>query len=197
MIKPTVGRIVLYHPGPNDTELYDDKHHEHPVPAIVIRPIDDRNVDLVAFTWRSNINPAIVLRSIKLCQDDDQPEQYMAEWMPYQIGQAKKYEEAASPVLDARLAKIEQDQLELDRRLKTVETPPVEDRPVDVPVAQPAQDNNDSTKPSSKMEEKAKKAEDSTTWPQKPDKSNPNGASKADEKNKKLEAEAGWPHKGA
>lgn len=114
MIKPTIGRIVWYHPGPNNSQLRLDTQ---PFAAIIAGVIDEHTVNLTCFDADGYPWP---MRGVHLCQDDEQPEQYTAEWMPYQIGQAKKYEEGAAPVLDAKLQKIIDDQVELDRRMKLI-----------------------------------------------------------------------------
>jgi len=97
--------------------------------------VDDSTVNLVVFDANGYPHP---MSGIHLCQDDEQPEQYTAEWMPYQIGQAKKYEEGTAPVLDAKLAKIQEDQVELDRRLKLIES-----RPTSVDLRSPDDPNYD------------------------------------------------------
>lgn len=118
MIKPTIGRIVWYHPGPNNSQLRLDTQ---PFAAIIAGVIDEHTVNLTCFDADGYPWP---MRGVHLCQDGEQPEQYQAEWPPYKIGQAKKYEEGAAPVLDAKLQKIVDDQIELDRRMKLIENRP-------------------------------------------------------------------------
>jgi hypothetical protein len=93
MIKPTIGRVVLYYPG-NEvaTSLGMTVLSEQPMDAHVVHVWDDRLVNLAVF---DHAGKPWALGSVKLLQDgDDKPnagESY-AEWMPYQKGQAAKYE---------------------------------------------------------------------------------------------------------
>lgn len=84
MIKPTVGRVVLFHPSgkPNVT-----------VPAIVCFVHSDKMVNLAAFD--ENGDKIAGTTSVSLIQDGDTPPSngYWCEWMEYQKGQAAKTEE--------------------------------------------------------------------------------------------------------
>lgn len=88
MIKPTVGRVVWFHPPTG--ERYDE---HQPLAAIVTYIWNDRMVNLIAFTQNGDTYSST---SVKLLQDDDAPAgaDRWAEWMPYQIGQAKKHSES-------------------------------------------------------------------------------------------------------
>jgi hypothetical protein len=85
MIKPTVGRVMWF---------WNVKEHRgnQPHAAIVTCVLGDNMVNLVAFTPNGVPFPAT---SVPVIQDGspfiigDSP---YAEWMPYQIGQAKKHE---------------------------------------------------------------------------------------------------------
>lgn len=85
MIKPTVGRIVLFHAGGK---------HEQTNAAIIAAVIDDNTVNLAAFDEFGSLYPQI---GILLVQDGAKPPHAgsaWCEWMPYQKGQAAKTEQA-------------------------------------------------------------------------------------------------------
>lgn len=88
MIKPTVGRIVWYRPE----HVTPD---EQPFAAIVTYVFNDRMVNLTAFDHTGYVRS---LTSVPLVQQGDpKPEAGgYAEWMPYQIGQARKHEAEAA-----------------------------------------------------------------------------------------------------
>lgn len=92
MIKPTVGRVVWYHPGRND-DFVD-------VCAAVIAHVwNDTCVNLMVIDPNGN---SIGRTSVYLLQDGDEAPAQYAEWMPYQKGQAAKTEE-----LEKKLASSE------------------------------------------------------------------------------------------
>ena len=83
MIKPTVGRVVWYHPAGSTAA-------EQPLAAIVARVWSDTCVNLAVFD--SN-GAASNQTSVFLFQGDgERPSSCYAEWMPYQQGQAAKTE---------------------------------------------------------------------------------------------------------
>jgi hypothetical protein len=86
MIKPSVGRIVWW-------RQLDGVHDEQPFAAMVTYVHSDRLVNLVVFDHFGIARPKA---SVQLVQEGDaQPAVGgYAEWMPYQIGQAKKHEPA-------------------------------------------------------------------------------------------------------
>ena len=90
MIKPTIGRVVLYRPdGINGPTL----------PALICHVWTDEMINIGGFD--SNGAP-IAATSVTLDQGQDIPEWApRCEWMPYQVGQAKKYEELAAQVAGA------------------------------------------------------------------------------------------------
>lgn len=97
MIKPTVGRVVWFTPskgpsafmGPDFLMLPGDQ----PCAAMVTYVWNDRLVNLVVF---DHYGKSFGKTSVQLVQDNDAlpPAGYFAEWMPYQVGQAKKNEPA-------------------------------------------------------------------------------------------------------
>ena len=82
MIKPTVGRVVLFTPG-KAADKRNDK--SQPLAAIVAYVHGDRSVNLTVFEQSGAASMAGYL-NVKLLQDDDEaPETgYYAQWMPYQ-----------------------------------------------------------------------------------------------------------------
>ncbi len=86
MIKPTIGRVVWYWPPQNPQPV-------QPLAAIVTHVWSDTCVNLAIF----NENGCPIERpptSILLVQEGvERPTGgHFCEWMPYQIGQAKKHE---------------------------------------------------------------------------------------------------------
>jgi hypothetical protein len=83
MIKPTIGRIVWYHPS---SGLSISPHA-----AIVTAVWSDTCINLAVFDPSGTPYSAC---STYLVQDDaPKPVAGYAEWMPYQIGPAKKHAE--------------------------------------------------------------------------------------------------------
>jgi len=139
MIKPSVGRIVLYRAAGSDPAA--DPHA-----ALVVGVIDDRTVNLAIF----NADGAHYQgTAVPLLQDDDKPPEGVgyAEWMVYQKGQANKAEAAEGAVakqvtdlaldVDAKFKSLGDwltPALEaLGKRIDAVTTPPA------APPADPAQ----------------------------------------------------------
>ena len=85
MIKPTVGRVVLFTPSVNDPTR---QLAPGPQAAIVCYVHWDRMVNLAVFDANGRTYPA---SSVTLVQEgDEKPAQgYFAEWMPYQKAVAK------------------------------------------------------------------------------------------------------------
>lgn len=102
MIKPTVGRVVLFFPGsepvdaPNSdmqTIAAGEAEEQQPCAAVVTFVYNDRMVNLAAF---DHYGRARNFTSVPLLQDgDEKPEGYHAAWMPYQVGQAAKVGDVA------------------------------------------------------------------------------------------------------
>lgn len=84
MIKPTIGRVVWFWP---EGKKSDD---DQPMSAQIAFVHGDRMVNLGYFDHNG---VAYAATSVTLVQEgDESPGQYYCEWMPYQMGQAKKYE---------------------------------------------------------------------------------------------------------
>lgn len=89
VISPTVGRVVWYRPS--------DEDHKHlavngdqPLVALVTTVWTDRMVNIAGFDANG---VSFARTSVTLVQQGDIPPPYQyVEWMPYQIGQAKKHE---------------------------------------------------------------------------------------------------------
>lgn len=82
MITPTVGRVVLFYPK---AEM------DQPYAATVAHVWSDRCVNLGYLDSNGNSGGAT---SVPLIQEGDtKPDSFYCEWMPYQVGQAKKHEQ--------------------------------------------------------------------------------------------------------
>ncbi|SNB69412.1 hypothetical protein SAMN06265338_103214 [Rhodoblastus acidophilus] len=91
MIKPTVGRVVWYRPGPSDFGKLA-VNGDQPLAAIVSTVWNDRMVNIAGFD--ANGMP-FNRTSVTLVQEGDAfpaINSGYVEWMPFQIGQAKKHE---------------------------------------------------------------------------------------------------------
>ncbi len=83
MIKPTVGRVVWF---------YSENHEDgkQPQAALVCHVWSDTCVNLAVFDANG---VATNKTSVLLHQGEgERPSRLFAEWMPYQVGQAKKEE---------------------------------------------------------------------------------------------------------
>ena len=89
MIKPTVGRVVWYTPSTYDHEKMAAAQPQ-PLAAIVAHVWSDTCVNLAVFDANGIAHNRT---SVLLVQDDAaRPDAGFCEWMPYQKGQAAKYE---------------------------------------------------------------------------------------------------------
>ena len=87
VISPTVGRVVWYHPFASDPSPDPGKQ---PLAAIVTHVWSDTCVNLAVFDTNGG---TFGKTSVLLINGDmEQPSRGYAEWMPYQKGQAAKYE---------------------------------------------------------------------------------------------------------
>lgn len=94
MIKPTVGRIVWYWPGP-DVSLGNG---DQPCSATVTHVHDDRLVNLSALSAEGVVNGRTRVTLVQ--PGDPKPEgRDYCEWMPYQQGQAAKSEDVGGKLL--------------------------------------------------------------------------------------------------
>jgi len=86
MIKPTIGRVVWYYPTSGS---------HPPFAAIICRVWTNYCVNLAYFDENGTASNAT---SVPLHQEGigGRPERFFCEWMPYQLGQAAKTEEALS-----------------------------------------------------------------------------------------------------
>ena len=86
VITPTIGRIVWFWENVETRDL----EHAQPEAAVVTYVHSDRCVNLTVFDH--NGFPRSVT-SVELRQPGDQtfPQGFFCEWMPYQIGQARKH----------------------------------------------------------------------------------------------------------
>jgi hypothetical protein len=90
MIEPTVGRVVWYRPAAKEAISHDG---EQPLAATITFVWDNELVNLSVFD-RNGVQHSRT--SVMLHQEGSvKPEGRYAEWMPYQVGQAKKHEGSA------------------------------------------------------------------------------------------------------
>lgn len=88
MIKPTVGRIVLFTPSKHEPDTFIQ---EKQLAAIIAKVHSDKLVNLAVFDGHGVAHAKV---SIPLLQDDDPvPKGAFCQWMDYQKSQAGKYEE--------------------------------------------------------------------------------------------------------
>lgn len=87
VITPTIGRVVWFWPARREGEPYS----EQPFSASVVYVWGDRLVNLAAFDHNGTPESHT---SVPLVQEGDPKPEYgfYAQWMPYQVGQAKKHE---------------------------------------------------------------------------------------------------------
>lgn len=100
MIVPTVGRIVWYHPLLRGMGVGDPgpDPRGQPLAAIVTHVWSDTCVNLTVHDVNGNTYGRT---SVLLVQDGPVPDQNYAEWMPFQRGQAKKYDTDPANIADA------------------------------------------------------------------------------------------------
>ncbi len=90
-MNPTIGRIVYYRPNILKPEIVHA--------ALVAAVNDDGTVNLRVTDQNADEYPAL---RVPFVQDgDERPSRTYAHWMPYQIGQAKKTEEAERALAQA------------------------------------------------------------------------------------------------
>lgn len=91
MIKPTIGRVVWYYPGPNEPPY--GAPGDTPMAAIVCDVHSDRLVNLSVCDRSGHWHPRT---SVPLAQPEDElrPQGSYCSWMPFQLGQAARTETA-------------------------------------------------------------------------------------------------------
>ena len=96
MIKPSIGRVVWFTPWVEDPELRSDQK----LAAMITYVWSDNMVNLVVFGPNGTVHDRT---STPLIQDGalKSPTGSYAEWMPYQMGQAAKTEQAKKKLADA------------------------------------------------------------------------------------------------
>lgn len=92
MIKPGVGRVVHFWPGPQASQLLQSSDGQ-PLAAIIAHVWTDRLINVMVINTRGI---TVGVERVVLLQDDDQgPKGKVSycEWMDYQKGQAAKTEQ--------------------------------------------------------------------------------------------------------
>lgn len=86
MIKPTIGRVVWFHP-----EKDEQIHQGETQAATVAKVLNDNLVNLAVVDERGIGYPVL---EVELWHGEGKrPKGAYCEWMPYQIGQAKRHAE--------------------------------------------------------------------------------------------------------
>jgi len=101
MINPTVGRVVLFHPGRHFSGC--SAGADVPLPALIARVWSDTCVNIGGFD--ANGLP-FSATSVLLIQDSNPVPDggHYCEWMPYQKGQAAKTEALQEALVSAKVA---------------------------------------------------------------------------------------------
>jgi len=86
-IKPTPGRVVWYHPRGTDGLIHEAGT---PLAAHIARVWSDTCVNLMVID--ANGDPHSKTSVLLHQEGNPRPDAGYAEWMPYQVGQAKKAE---------------------------------------------------------------------------------------------------------
>lgn len=86
MIKPTVGRVVWFY------KYTQGQGHKGPLAAHVCAVHSDQKVNLMVIDEAGVPRPETSVRLVQ--QNEEAPDGDYCCWMPYQIGQAAKTEEA-------------------------------------------------------------------------------------------------------
>lgn len=97
-ITPTPGRVLWYWPSEADgiAQFGRGTSNAQPLAAIVAGIVDDNHINLCVFDAHGNTQNRT---NVQLIQGDDvQAGGSFATWMPYQLGQAAKTEEAEAKV---------------------------------------------------------------------------------------------------
>jgi hypothetical protein len=93
MIIPTIGRVILYHPGERFSGVV---HGKDPVPALITCVWSDTCINIGGFDANGN---AFGATSVLLVQEGNPvPDTSYASWMPYQVAVAAG---TVQPVLHA------------------------------------------------------------------------------------------------
>lgn len=96
VIKPTIGRVLWFFPTDEYAGYRLD--NKQPFDAHVCYVHNDRLINIVYFDHVGQCYPA--QSAILVQEGDPKPEgQGWCEWMPYQVGQAKKHEEPKEPLI--------------------------------------------------------------------------------------------------
>jgi len=85
MIHPTIGRVVLFWPAADEA----GKRPDQPFPALIAYVHSEHLINVGGFAHNGQ---PFAATSVPLLQDDDElaPSSAYAEWMPYQLEQARK-----------------------------------------------------------------------------------------------------------
>ena len=85
MIKPTIGRVVWFHPAGSTAQ-------EQPNAAIIAYVWNEFMVNLAVFDANGVATSCTSVALYQGGETEERPTSYYCEWMPYQQGQAAKTE---------------------------------------------------------------------------------------------------------
>lgn len=118
MIRPTIGRVVWYHPGPNDPTAIDATQ---PHAALIAHVENDRQVNLFVIDSEGGVYSR---KSVRLAQDADKAESGGAQWMPFQTGQANSDFGKKIDVMESWVQTLANRLRELEAKMATVSVMP-------------------------------------------------------------------------
>lgn len=116
MIKPTIGRILWFWncERPHDWDPNDPRDIQ-PQAALVTRVHGDGSVNLVTWDSWDSSNSALYMSRVRIAREGERISQGMAEWMPYQKGQAAKNDNDVGALV-ARISELENRVADLECR---------------------------------------------------------------------------------
>jgi hypothetical protein len=138
IIKPTVGRIVWFHPSALIGESgFAAPYPGEPLAAIVAKVWSDTCVNLTVF----DANGVAHSRTYVLLLQDGNPTPeggYFCEWMPYQKGQAAKVDalQAVKDKAEAPPTPVEPDAIEQEIRAKGLTAPRITPADIEANIAE-------------------------------------------------------------
>lgn len=123
MIKPEVGRVILFWPGPQTPGICHD--FKKPYSGRIAYPWNDRMINVEYIDHNGTHHRTT---SVQLLQDNDpKPDGVpFATWMPYQVEQAKVHDRAPKNDFDAPVGGVGGYEKEKPPRLKSAGNPGME-----------------------------------------------------------------------
>lgn len=147
VIKPTVGRVVWFQPGPADADM--PHQSDQPLAAIIARVAAEGRVNLTVLDANGNTHSRTGVRLVQEGEEIEAGERFCA-WMPYQRGQAAKNDKdfaALKQVVDALTSRV--DALELREAAQNTRDPAHKERLMQEPVSELDKQEEAASSPSS------------------------------------------------